>query len=182
MVNDANIDYKITAEFLSWHQRQRLTMGLRELMKKDGQKTMSMVHYLAYAGLLPFIVTTVCISAGIESLPLFGRVDKILSVYTLVITSFLAGAHWGQGLIILDASWAIYLAILSNALAIMLWLGFILTGFKTKISMFAVLLGLLLYVDHQLFKIGVISSDYYCLRFRVSCVVISLLILAGVLT
>ena len=157
-------------------------MGLGKLMKKHDRKTMSMIHYLTYAGLLPFIVAAICISNGIKSLPLLGQVESILSVYTLVIISFLAGAHWGQSLVIFDTNWAIYLAIFSNAIAVALWLGFVLAGFKIKISIFIVLLAVLLCIDHKLLKIGVISSDYFSLRLRVSSAVILLLVLTGVLT
>ena len=81
-------------------------------------------QYLSYAGALPFVFCALCFIKDIHIFPLLGYVDSILSSYGLVISSFMAGSHWGQHLN-LSGKWQIYLPIFSNINAILLWLSFI---------------------------------------------------------
>ena len=67
--------------------------------------------YLTYAGAIPFIFFAVCLVSDIQELPFLGSVKKILSVYGLVISSFLAGAHWGQHLHMNKGLWRLSLPI-----------------------------------------------------------------------
>ncbi|MDD7804284.1 MAG: DUF3429 domain-containing protein [Endozoicomonas sp. (ex Botrylloides leachii)] len=70
--------------------------------------------YLTYAGAIPFIICTVCLSFNIHQILLLGYVEKILSAYGLVILSFLAGAHWGQHLHLNKDLWSHSLPILRS--------------------------------------------------------------------
>jgi len=138
--------------------------------------------YLTYAGAIPFIFCAVCLVNDIQKLPLLGSVEKILSVYGLVISSFLAGIHWGQHLHINKNIWNRSVSILSNILAILLWLGFLILGFKMLMLMFVLVFIILLIIDYHLFKIDLITRHYFQTRFFVSVIVIISLVISGTLS
>ena len=138
--------------------------------------------YLMYAGTVPFIFSSVFFGLDIHELPLLGSVEKTLSVYALVILSFLAGSHWGQHLHIKKGIWNHYLPILSNIIAVLLWLGFLLFSFKILMVMFTATFFVLLFIDHRLFQMDLISRHYFQTRFFVSLIVIISLIISGILS
>ena len=138
--------------------------------------------YLTYAGAMPFIFCAICLSADIQQLPLLGSIEKILSVYGLVISSFLAGAHWGQHLQLNKGVWSRSLPILSNIIAVSLWFGFLVLSFKMLMIMFVAVFVVLLIIDHRLFQIGFITSHYFQTRFFVSAIVIISLIISGIIS
>ena len=135
-----------------------------------------------YTGTIPFIFSSVLFGMSIHELPLLGSVEKILSVYALVILSFLAGSHWGQHLQIKKGQWNLYLSILSNGIAVVLWLGFLLFSFKILMVIFAVTFLVLLIIDHRLFQMDLINRHYFQTRFFVSLIVIMSLLVSGVLS
>ena len=132
---------------------------------------MPLYRYLTYAGAAPFVACAALLSLGVNSLPILGATYDILLVYALVINSFLAGAHWGQHLGRTDA-WNRLLPILSNASAVLLWLGFLLLPEAPLIVLFMANFVALLLVDHQLYQAGSISSDYWRTRCQVTLVVV----------
>lgn len=134
--------------------------------------------YLSYAGTIPFIFCAFCLILDIRQLPLFGSVEKILSVYALVISSFLAGAHWGQHLQI-QGTWSHTLPILSNITAVLLWSGFLILSFKAMIAMFIAAFVILLIIDKLLFQSDLITRQYFQTRCFVSAIVILTLIISG---
>ena len=138
--------------------------------------------YLTYAGAIPFIVCAVFLNFDIVQLPLLGYVEKILSVYGLVISSFLAGAHWGQHLRINKGLWTYSLAILSNIIAVLLWFGFLVLGFKVLMAMFAAAFVALLIIDYRLFHMDFISRNYFQTRLFVSVTVIISLSISGIVS
>ena len=92
--------------------------------------------YLTYAGAIPFVFCAVCLSLDIQDLPLLGSIERILGIYGLVISSFLAGARWGQLLHINKSQWVCFFPVFSNVIAILLWLGFLVLSFKMQMVMF----------------------------------------------
>ena len=132
---------------------------------------MPLYRYLTYAGAAPFIACAALLSLGVNSLPILGATYDILLVYALVINTFLAGAHWGQHLRRTDA-WSRLLPILSNASAVLLWLGFLLLPEAALIVLFVANFVALLLVDHKLHQAGNISSDYWRTRCQVTLVVV----------
>ena len=138
--------------------------------------------YLTYAGAIPFILCTVFLCSDIQELPFLGSVERILIVYGLMISSFLAGAHWGQHFHINKGQWSCYLPILSNVIAVLLWLGFLVLSFKIQIVMFITAFILLLIIDYRLFQIDVITRHYFQTRFVVSAIVIISLIISGIIS
>ena len=137
---------------------------------------------LTYAGVIPFIFCAVCLGADIQELPFLGSVEKILSIYGLVISSFLAGAHWGQHLHIDKGLWSRSLPILSNIIAVLLWVGFLALSFKMLMAMFVAAFFVLLIIDHRLFQMGLITLHYFQTRFFVSAIVIISLIISGIIS
>lgn len=132
--------------------------------------------YLTYAGAIPFVLCVAFLVFNIKELPFIGTIDSILSVYALVISSFLSGSLWG-GHLQSRGVLSIYLPVLSNILAIFLWFGFLLLDFKNLIFLFIFAFIILLIVDYYLFKNKLITHHYFRTRCLVTIiVVISLMI------
>ena len=136
--------------------------------------------YLMYAGTIPFIFSAVLLGLSIHDFPLLGSIEKVLIVYALVISSFLAGSHWGQHLQIKKGQWNLHLSILSNVIAVVLWLGFLLLSFKILMIMFAATFFVLLIIDYRLFQMDLITRHYFQTRFFVSLIVIMSLLVSGI--
>ena len=136
--------------------------------------------YLTYAGAIPFVFCAACLGLEIQQVPVFGSVKTILSVYGLGISSFLAGAHWGQHLHINKSEWARFLPIFSNVIAVLLWLGFLVLSFTMQMAMFVAAFVALLIIDHRLFQMDIIIRHYFKTRFFVSAIVIISLIISGI--
>ena len=127
--------------------------------------------YLTYAGAIPFVICAVCLALGIHQLPMLGSVKTIVSVYGLIIASFLAGSHWGQHLHISQSPWGHYLPLFSNMIAVLLWVGFLLLNFQGLMGAFVVAFAALLVIDHRLFQQGWIAHHYFQTRCYVSVIV-----------
>lgn len=136
--------------------------------------------YLTYGGAIPFVFCAGCLVFGIQQFPLIGSVEKTLTVYGLIISTFLAGAHWGQHLYINEGPWARALPIFSNIITVLLWIGFLILSFKMIIAMLVAAFVILLIIDHRLFLIDLITHHYFQTRLFVSSIVIVSLIISGV--
>lgn len=148
----------------------------------NGKAMKTIFPYLTYAGAIPFIVCTVCLSVDIYQMPFLGHIEKILSVYGLVISSFMAGSHWGQHLHMHKELSGLSLAILSNIIAILLWFGFLVLSFSMLMVMLATAFVVLLIIDYRLFKMGLITCHYFRTRCLVSAIVIASLIISGAIS
>lgn len=135
--------------------------------------------YLTYAGVLPFVICAVSLVFNLTSIPFLGDIKQVLSVYSLVIVSFLAGSHWGQHLNLND-NWGIYLPVFSNLTAILVWIGFLVLPFKLIIVTFIITFMALLGIDKKLLQHGLISTRYFHRRCIVTTIVISTLIISGI--
>lgn len=138
--------------------------------------------YLTYAGAIPFIFCAVCLYLDIQDLPLLGPIERILGIYGLVISSFLAGIHWGQHLHINKSQWVRFLPIFSNVIVVLLWLGFLVLSFKMQMAMFIAAFVVLLIIDNRLFQLEIITRHYFQTRFFVSAIVITSLIISGIVS
>lgn len=135
--------------------------------------------YLTYSGALPFILCAICFVFDMNTVPLLGNTSQVLSVYALVITSFIAGSHWGQHLNLSD-KWSLYLPLFSNINAILLWIGFLVLPFKLLLVAFIISFLALLLVDKKLLQDDLISLAYFRARCLVTAIVILALIISGV--
>lgn len=138
--------------------------------------------YLTYAGAIPFILCAFYLSFNIKELPFLGSVDKILSLYGLVISTFLAGSHWGQHLHLNKGLWDRFLPISSNIITVFLWFSFIVFSFKTLLLILVISFIILLFIDYQLLKSDLITNYYFRTRFFVSVIVIISLIISGLMS
>ena len=138
--------------------------------------------YLAYSGAIPFIFCAISLWSNTESIPFLGSVEKLLSAYGLLISSFLAGAHWGQHLNLQVGSLRHTLAILSNVVAISLWIAYLVLPFNILIMVFAGVFTALLFIDYRLFQLKVITPHYFRTRCLVSTIVIASLIISGIVS
>lgn len=75
--------------------------------------------WLGYAGLLPFIITTVMIWMG-WALPWFPPVQAFIS-YSAIILSFVAGTLWGRVISLYAIDNGANLLVLSNLYALLAW-------------------------------------------------------------
>ncbi len=136
--------------------------------------------YLTYAGLVPFILCAFFLSYNIPTFPLIGSVEKTLSIYCLLISSFLAGSHWGLHLQIKHKYLSTYLPILSNLIVIAVWFSFMLFDFPNLMKIFVLVFIILLIIDYNLLKIHAIKKNYFHTRCIVSAIVIISLIISGI--
>ncbi len=136
--------------------------------------------YLTYAGAIPFIICAICLVTDIQQLPLIGSVESILAAYALVISTFLAGVHWGQHLQMDDTPWTISLPIISNIITVLLWIGFLILSFKLLLLLFVIAFAVLLMIDYRLFEKDLITVHYFRTRLYVSAIVMASLIIAGI--
>ena len=136
--------------------------------------------YLTFAGTIPFIVCALLLALDIDAIRVLGRTEQVLAVYGLVIATFIAGAHWGNHLSLNDNNtWAFRLPILSNIVALLLWLGFLsLSVFGFIVLLILVFLALLL-IDYGLHRADIIAKSYFNVRLYVTCIVVISLIVSA---
>lgn len=139
--------------------------------------------YLAYAGVLPFVMCTALLLLGSTNIPVLGQTQTVLSVYALVITSFMAGSHWGQHLY-LEARDAknIYLPVFSNIVALVLWASFLMLPFGPLMGICSAAFIFLLLIDRVLLRQGLITRHYFQTRCLVTSLVVATLLISGLLT
>ncbi len=135
--------------------------------------------YLTYAGALPFVLCALCMVLDIHIIPLLGPTDQVISVYALVITSFMAGTHWGQHLNVED-QWRLYLPTFSNINAVLLWISFLILTVKLLLAVFIISFLVLLLIDKKLLQAALISVDYFLTRCVVTGIVILTLVISAI--
>jgi hypothetical protein len=134
---------------------------------------------LMYAGALPFIFCAACFLLHWESIPLLGKTSHILSVYGLIIASFMAGSHWGKALNMNGPSKKDIL-IASNLNAIFLWASFLLLEFHFHLILVVLMISFLasLWNDKKLLQASLIHFSYFFNRCIITAIVITTLIIA----
>ena len=135
--------------------------------------------YLTYAGALPFIICAACLALDIKFIPGLGATEQVLSVYALIIATFIAGSYWGQHLH-LKNKWQYYLPILSNVIVIALWFGFLTLSFKLLTAIFVAAFLILLVIDQRLFRHNLITRQYFQMRCLATTIVVSTLVISGI--
>ncbi|MCV6614810.1 MAG: DUF3429 domain-containing protein [Cellvibrionaceae bacterium] len=131
---------------------------------------------LMLAGALPFVCCALALQFGLWELPLLGSSQTVLAVYGLVIGSFMAGSYWG---LYLPQPGKTYLALFSNAIAIVLWLAYLLLPFVGQLSVYCLVFLSMLLLDSKLAAGGLISAHYFAMRRLITLLVVASLILAA---
>ena len=133
---------------------------------------------LMYAGTLPFLLSLLCILIEIK-LPFdWMSVDRILTSYSLLIASFMAGVHWGQHLSE-PSDWQHTLAFTSNAIALSAWFIYLLLPLSTQLFGFALIFLSLLAIDYKLFQAKILTYHYFYNRRNVTLIVVCSLLISG---
>lgn len=136
--------------------------------------------YLTFAGAIPFVVCALLLVIGISGIPILGATADILSAYGLVIASFMAGSQWGNHLSLADDDkWAIRLPIVSNVIAIVLWLGFLMLPVIGFIWLLVIGFASMLMIDYGLNRARIITQDYFKVSTYVTAIVVVSLIVAA---
>lgn len=135
--------------------------------------------YLTFAGAIPFVICAFLMTVGVAAIPVLGKTEYVLSIYGLVIASFMAGAHWGNHLSLADDNtWAFKLPVLSNIIALGLWLGFLVLSTAGFIWLLIFGFVSLLVIDYGLHQSQIISHEYFKVRKYVTLIVVFALIAA----
>lgn len=145
------------------------------IMKKDFIK-----YYLMLSGSIPFVLFSGLICFGVNSLPLGLDPVSAINSYALVIASFMVGVYWGQ-YISHNSAVQINLLIISNVIAVMLWLSYLLLPPQANLLMIMAIFILLLLVDYQLYRFDIITKNYMKFRVLVTFIVVLSLFVAGVI-
>ncbi|KAF0569488.1 hypothetical protein FQV37_2512 [Psychrobacter nivimaris] len=136
--------------------------------------------YLTFAGAIPFVACAFLLMIDVVTVPVLGSVANILSAYGLVIASFMAGAHWGNHLNLVDDNkWAIRLPLYSNIIALGLWLGFLILSASSFIWLLVIGFISLLVIDYNLHRAQIISHAYFKVRQYVTVIVVISLVIAA---
>lgn len=132
--------------------------------------------YLAYFGLTPFVFFSLCLILGYSDFLIFGNIIKAISLYGVVITSFMAGTHWGRQINLEPSFTKTLIQVASNLNAIVIWIGYLNLDPKDFILLLIAEFLVLLKIDYYFFKLDLISSKYFkYIRLPITlCVVISL--------
>ena len=133
--------------------------------------------YLMYAGCLPFLICTFFLINGLNNIPYLGNIVRIIQVYSLVITSFMAGVHWGQYLGLIDEC-PIYLPIASNMIALFAWISFLVMPIYWFLVTVIFIFILILLIDLRLVKEKQLRPLYFRSRVMVTIIVSVSLVLS----
>ncbi len=134
----------------------------------------ALYSFLALAGTLPFIAGAVAISTGYAFLPIIGATVIAVSLYGLVILSFMAGTQWGMFFIAPHPRRA-WLLLWSNFVALAGWCLFLFFPPALYIVGLIVLFSGMLLVDFYLQNLEITSRAY--LGLRITATIITLLAL-----
>lgn len=146
---------------------------MTERRRKDG------FHYaFMYAGALPFVGCSGAFLLALSPDYAFGRSwFELLTTYSLIILTFMAGTLWGHSIALKHAK-ALFLAS-SNLIALTAWFGFVYLTRAQFLWLAAILFAFLLCLDGGLKKYGVLSKAYFHHRCVVTCLVMACLICAA---
>lgn len=130
-----------------------------------------LAYFLTYAGALPFVFCAISLMIGISQFPYLGSVITILSVYSLMIASFMSGIHWGQSLD-LKIKWYNHLRVLSNVNALLIFFSFIFLKQSNFWMVTIIVFAFIIFIDCHIYKQTIITKPYFQMRIIVSCIVI----------
>lgn len=133
---------------------------------------------LAYLGALPFVATTLLMSMGIHTIPFVGSLFSAISVYALIITSFMAGSNWGQQLGF-SGKWRFKLQVITNIQAVCLWLAYVWLGNSWFLLVLITSFLVSLWLDQQLKQAQLIEAAYWQTRLKVTIIVVLSLVIIG---
>ena len=138
----------------------------------------NLTFVLMYLGLLPFVVIALAVKFYWPALSVFGPWINLGAIYGLVIVSFMAGSLWGYR--IHPHAPFRFLLLLSNYIAINIWIGVFVLRPSDFLWLTALCFLVLLGVDFRLGTLDILSSRYLYHRFIVTLLVILSLVVMGI--
>jgi hypothetical protein len=131
-------------------------------------------NILILMGSIPFIFLMVLSLFSLDNFFNYS-INYLVSIYSIIIISFISGTHWG---IFLNNKIPINLFVASNIITIAVYFSFlILNNFYFILISIISFISLLLF-DFYIYKQAITLIDYFAIRFFVSMIVIfSLLVL-----
>jgi len=136
--------------------------------------------YLAFAGTLPFIVSTVIILSPLADTEWITWSNLALHSYGLVIVTFMCGIHWGLYLTN-HQQCPINLLIISNTITLICWFAYLSQHATLILASQLCAFLILVTLDAYLHKRDILHRDYYETRRSVTAVV-SLILSINLLT
>ena len=124
----------------------------------------SIYSALILAGAIPFLAFALLPAAGIDSWGRLGPLHELAADYGLAILCFITGIHWATQLYSPNTL-PINLFIGSNAVFLAVFLAYVATDLRWALGTQLLAFPLLLAVDFQLMRKGLIDSHYLGLRF-----------------
>lgn len=137
---------------------------------------------LGYLGTLPFVFIGTLLFLNFEfsiyHYPIDERfLESAISLYALIIASFLAGTHWTHH-VINNKQFTKNIAIISNVIVVFLWIAYLLITYKMYIFVISVCFVVLLAIDKLLKNNSIISDTYFNLRYFATLIVLLSLLLS----
>ncbi|PKG74631.1 DUF3429 domain-containing protein [Shewanella sp. Choline-02u-19] len=126
---------------------------------------------LGYAGLLPFILSTLMVWLGWQ-LPWFSAHFAFIS-YSAIILSFISGTLWGRALALSTSGTIGRLLILSNLYSILAWVALLLNQEVISLAILSVGYLSLLAVEKKSQALC-LNDDYLSMRHRLTLVAVSM--------
>ena len=139
--------------------------------------TNTLIPWLIYLGGLPFVALSLALLTGEYTAEMEARLQSALGGYSFVIAAFMAGTHWGQHWHMREEV-SFYLLVLSNVLAIALWVGLVLLAFKAALVLCSAVFIVLLGIDYTLLRLRQLEARYFAHRLRITVVVLASLMVA----
>jgi len=128
-------------------------------------------QHLIYAGAIPFVLATLALAIGLETLGPLGATERLLNSYALTIVSFMSGTTWAHTLQNKDKlGHARLLLLMSNVVVLLCWFSFLFGVLTLLIP--AICFILLLGVDLFLYQIKLIDKAYFTPRVYVTAIVV----------
>jgi len=134
---------------------------------------------LAYLGSIPFVGTALLMSMGINAIPIVGSLFPAVSIYALIIATFMAGSHWGQQLNFSD-KWRFKVQLVTNIQAVGLWFSYLWLSDSGLMLMLITSFLVSLWLDQQLKQAQLIEESYWQTRVKVTIIVVLSLVLIGI--
>jgi hypothetical protein len=127
-----------------------------------------MVKILSYAGTLPYLIALV-IGLTPYKWQAWPFLVVLLSTYSALIVSFIAGSHWG--LLLSKPKESKALLVLTNMLVLFAWFGMLIPSWIISFSILFICFWAVLAVDYKLYKKGLFLQTYFNMRLMITIVV-----------
>ena len=137
--------------------------------------------YLIYAGIAPYFISALFFIKDWDTLPILGSLETALSIYSLIIISFLGGSHWGIHLQ-LKNHWSFYLPLTSTGISLFIGFSYLLFSFHEFLLSFLISLAFLLWLDRKLLQKQIISHNYFKTRLTASFLTLLFILIIGFFT